>query len=441
MADEPTTYKFLGMHFCFEETVPLLTEAFAVEQRDKDILRQLASEVRECAEDPINGTRKRQWRALNGLKAEQPMVWFDEVCWHEMDIDGELALCTAHPFCRQVEAELKQQLYLWRHMPGDMVIEPVVYAPLAIRNTGIGLHKEMDIVRTDQKNDVVSRHFIVTIRDEADIDKIRYPEIIHDKALSDIITDMYREIFEGILRIERRGAPGFWFAPWDDIVMFTGVQEALMDLVMRPDYIKLLIAKLVDIGLHVLDEYEKQGLLSSNNYNIRIGSGAYGYTDELPEPAPQVPALRAKDIWGSATAQIFAGVSPDMHEEFALQYERKWLERFGLTYYGCCEPLHDKIGQLRTIGNLRKISISPFADLRKASDAIGDDYVISYKPSPSILAADSWNPDEVRKDLKRDLVILDDRNVEIVMKDISTVRYQPHRLWDWVRIASELRLR
>jgi hypothetical protein len=27
-----------------------------------------------------------------------------------------------------------------------------------------------------------------------------------------------------------------------------------------------------------------------------------------------------------------------MHEEFALQYEKRWLERFGLTYYGCCEP-------------------------------------------------------------------------------------------------------
>jgi hypothetical protein len=28
--------------------------------------------------------------------------------------------------------------------------------------------------------------------------------------------------------------------------------------------------------------------------------------------------------------------------------------------------------------------------------------------------------------------------VEIIMKDISTVRYKPERLWDWARIAMEV---
>ena len=28
--------------------------------------------------------------------------------------------------------------------------------------------------------------------------------------------------------------------------------------------------------------------------------------------------------------------------------------------------------------------------------------------------------------------------VEIILKDISTVRHQPQRLWDWARIASEV---
>jgi hypothetical protein len=436
--DEITTYKFLGLDFCFEEVEPLVSEDFSLSSKDKNELRELAKKNAEYAADPINEKRKKQWISVNKLNGVKPMVWFDEVCWHEMNVDDELTLRTEHPFCRQIEAELRQQIYLWNHMPGDMVIEPIMYSPLAITNTGIGLQREMAIVKTDDKNDVVSRHFIITIKDEEDIEKIRYPQISHNNELSDIIESKYHEIFDGILAVERRGAPGFWFAPWDDIVMFTGVQEALLDLAMRPDYIKKIVSKLVDIGLYVLDRYEETGLLSSNNYNTRIGSGAYGYTDELPRRTTGIDTILPKDIWGSCTAQIFAEVSPEMHEEFALQYERKWLERFGLTYYGCCEPLHHKMEQLRTVKNLRKVSISPFADLYRANETVGDDFVISYKPSPSVLAGRAWDADAVKKELKENLNIIRDRNVEMIMKDISTVKYQPHRLWEWVRIATEV---
>lgn len=436
--DEVTTYKFLGLHFCFEEVEPPVTGDFPLSSKDKTILRELAKKTAEYAADPVNEERKRLWTKCNKLEAERPMVWFDEVCWHEMNVNDELTLRTEHPFCRRIEAELRQQIYLWNHMPGDMVIEPIVYAPLAITNTGIGLRQEMDIVKTDDKNDVVSRHIIITIKEEEDIEKIKYPKIIHYGELSSVIESKYHEIFDGILKVERRGAPGFWFAPWDDIVMFTGVQEALLDLAMRPEYIKKIVARLVDIGLDVLNQYEEHGLLSSNNYNTRIGSGAYGYTDELPRLKTGADTILPKDIWGSCTAQIFSEVSPDMHEEFALQYERKWLERFGLTYYGCCEPLHHKMEQLRRIKNLRKISISPFADLRRAEEAIADEYVISYKPSPSILAGRGWDGEAVRKELKENISVIKDRNVEMIMKDISTVKYRPERLWEWVQIAAEI---
>ncbi len=36
-----------------------------------------------------------------------------------------------------------------------------------------------------------------------------------------------------------------------------------------------------------------------------------------------------------------------MHWEFGLKHELRWLERWGLTYYGCCEPLDVKVGILR----------------------------------------------------------------------------------------------
>jgi hypothetical protein len=145
------------------------------------------------------------------------------------------------------------------------------------------------------------------------------------------------------------------------------------------------------------------------------------------------------DMWSSATPQIFSEVSPAMHERFALRYELRWLERFGLNCYGCCEPLHKKIAMLAAqVPRLRRISISPKADIVEAAAAMEDRYIFSYKPNPSILAEEAWSPEGARQAL---CDVLDKTRgcvVEVIMKDISTVRRQPQRLWEWAAIASEV---
>jgi hypothetical protein len=143
-------------------------------------------------------------------------------------------------------------------------------------------------------------------------------------------------------------------------------------------------------------------------------------------------------MWGCSNAQIFSGVSPRMHWEFALEHDLRWLSRWGLTYYGCCEPLDRKIEILRRIPNLRKISVSPWCGTPRVVEQIGGDYVMSRKPTPAIFAEDAWNPARARKDLTDFLDQARGCHVELIMKDISTVRYQPQRLWEWAAIAREV---
>lgn len=126
-----------------------------------------------------------------------------------------------------------------------------------------------------------------------------------------------------------------------------------------------------------------------------------------------------------------------MHYEFALQYEIRWMERFGLNYYGCCEPLDNKIDLLKKIPNLRKISMSPWVDLDKAAERMGRDFVFSWKPSPAIFMYDAWDIGAIRTKLTSDLQKLENCAVEIIMKDISSVRYKPQNLWEWAKIAVE----
>src|ERR1035438_8036138 len=92
----------------------------------------------------------------------------------------------------------------------------------------------------------------------------------------------------------------------------------------------------------------------------RIGSGGLGDTDQLPRPGYSPEHGRAHDLWGSGAAQIFSDVSPRMHWEFSLQYELRWMNRFALNYYGCCDVLHRKMAIMEKIPNLRKASMSPF---------------------------------------------------------------------------------
>jgi hypothetical protein len=121
-----------------------------------------------------------------------------------------------------------------------------------------------------------------------------------------------------------------------------------------------------------------------------------------------------------------------------LQYELKWLERWGLTYYGCCEPLDNKLSVMRRIPNLRKISASPWVNIERAVREFGGKYVLSRKPNPALLAEDNWRPGAARADLVEFLDKSKGLPVEIILKDISTARYQPQRLWEWQRIAMEV---
>jgi hypothetical protein len=221
-------------------------------------------------------------------------------------------------------------------------------------------------------------------------------------------------------------------------VEWWGAKQVLLDMVDRPEMVIEAISRLVDAHLSLLDQAEALNLLTLNNDNTRIGSGGYGYTSELPgEPySPSHPVT--KNMWGSSAAQIFTDVSPGMHWEFALKHEMRWLSRWGLTYYGCCDRLENKMDLLRKVANLRKISVSPWANVQKLIACAGNDYVLSRKPSPAFLAFEDWNPEAVRQDLLEFLQAAKGLNVELILKDISTVRYKPERLREWNKIAMDV---
>ncbi len=425
----------------------------SVSKKDREVLRTLGSQMAEIAALPIQQERISLWKALNGLKPVRPMVMIHSVPWHEMDVDEELALQTSDDFSRAIETKLRRSLYASKHMPVDVVVEPVVDIPKVIRGVDLvnfgsqdrvfGVEPREHTVAIDPDNSVVAHLYSDQLETEDDIEKIVDPVIIHDEEATAREVEKATDVFDGILAVEAQGyMPRF--TVWDLIVQLRGAENALLDLKARPEFMHRIMSRLTDAHLSLLDQMEEQGLLgytsSTTGFAQRQVQASGAYTDELPATGfdPQRP--RAKDTWTYGMAQIFSEVSPAMHKEFELDYAARWYSRFGLAYYGCCDPLDTKIDLLRTIPNLRKISMSPWVDVERGAERIAGDFVFSRKPNPVVFITDNWETQVIEDDIREtvDACARYGTPVEIVMKDVSTVLHKPQNLWEWAEIAMSI---
>ncbi|MEN8155659.1 MAG: hypothetical protein ABFS10_01820 [Bacteroidota bacterium] len=426
------------LHDPSHKTVPEVANEIVPEQREIDLLRALAEEWAHIASLPIHKEKARLWQKLNDLESERPMVWIDEIPWHEMNFNDELTIQCTNEWARSQEDLMRKTIYQWKHMPGDMIINPWLDCPLSIHSTDFGVIEDVDLAITDESSDIVSRHFNIQIQDMDDLEKLKIPTITHNREATEIRFRLMNEIFGDILPVRKQGQSHIWFTPWDFLIRWWGIQEAMMDLIMRPDMVHAFYERMVEAWMVELDQFEEQNLLSLDCNNTRIGSGGYGYTNEMPGKPFDPDWVKPHNMWGCSNAQIFSEVSPEMHWEFAIEHDLKWLKRWEMTYYGCCEPLADKSHLLKRIPNLRKVSCSPWNDTRKAIEGLGDDYVISRKPNPAIFADREFDSIRARHEIRDFLEQADRRcHIEMIMKDISTVRYDPRRLWDWQQICME----
>ncbi|NQT92605.1 MAG: hypothetical protein HQ559_07585 [Lentisphaerae bacterium] len=409
-------------------------------QQDIDIIRQLAGRVAEIAALPVHEEKRTLWRKLNAKQPERPMVTVDNIPWNEMNIDDELTLRCEDEECRGYETILRRILFRWKHFPVDMVVEPFIRVRKAV--TGYALHSGMygfypieDLAHTDPDGQT-SHKFKNQLPDNSDLEKLRTPKMGHDTAETARRLEVAEVLFGGLLDIRADGLDPY-VGVWDLISLWMSVEGALYAIVDRPEFVHKLVEYLTTAILSMLDQLEEQGLLCGPQSLIHC-TGAF--TDELPAPGYDPERPRTKDLWMFGLAQMFSTVSPAMFKEYEVDYASRICKRFGLVYYGCCDPLSDRMDEVRMLPNVRKVSISPWADQERAAREMGDDFVFSRKPSPALLATDTFKPQVIRDDLMETRKICDKHGcpLELVQKDISTVRHEPERLSEWGRIAMEV---
>jgi hypothetical protein len=407
-----------------------------ITDQDRQIVRELAGQVAEIAALPVQEETRELWRKLNARRPERPMVMMDQVCWNEMNIGDELTLRCTDAECRGYENALRLTLFQWRHFAVDMVVEPFIRIPKAIHNTGFGISVHENTAVTDPTNSVVGHQFVNQFRTMDDLQKMKIPQISHDAAETDRRLVVAHELFDGLLEVRPSGADPY-LSLWDPISTWMGVEGALYAMVDQPDLMHGLVGRMTDGYLSQLDQLEEQGLLCGPQSLVHC-TGAY--TEELPGAGYDPEKPRTRDLWTFGLAQMFSTVSPRMFKDFEVDYASRICERFGLVYYGCCDPLDRKMDEVRMIPHVRKVSMSPWVDEEIGAAEIGDEFVYSRKPNPAFLAEQSFDEDRVRQDLLTTRQICDKVGcpLEMILKDISTVRYEPQRLTQWADIAMEV---
>ena len=389
-------------------------------QKDKSIVRELAQKYMELVSSEKQTRMMKRMRETNDLKLVRPPVLIYEIPWEQMNVDGELSLICEDPEARKVELHFRKALYYFKHFKADNLFEPFFRVKRTVDSTGIGL--EAKTVQAKNTNGDV-------LEDESALELIHDPEFSLRPDQDAKNMEYYTDLLGNSIPIRLYGFSFFNHTPWDEITRLRGVEPIMMDMYDRPEYLHAIMKKMVSAANVQLDFVEKNLDVDNSIASVHC----------TPAAVSGLAREGLKATWYRGAAQSFGIVSPAMFEEFEVNYIKPLAERFAYTYYGCCEPLDDKIGVIKKISNLRKIGCSPWANVEVCAEQIGGDYVLSRKPNPANVAIHT-DPDTIKREIEDTVKICIKYGCpfDYVLKDISTVSNRPENLILWSQTVSDV---
>ena len=397
--------------------------------KDREALRDLAKRYLDICNVPEQQERRKRWRAHNSFKDDRPLIYVRAFAWHEMP--QSVRQCE-DPFARSYENFFRNHLF-WDTLNDDSIFEPWVTVHAAHKSAGWG----MGAKRISPGVSGGACKFDNPIKELDDIRKLKAPWHEIDEEKTAVNAQRLHDVMGDIITINVDRGPAYRMWSGDistNLGSLRGIEHFMMDMMDNPEWLHQLVSFMSEGVLRTHDQAEEAGdwgLCAHQNQ-------AMPYAEELEDPAPNHNGVKRSQLWGYMAAQEFALVSPAMHDEFLLQYQIPILSKFGLAAYGCCEDLTQKIDILRQIPNLRRIAVSPFADVARCAEQIGRDYILSYRPSPTDMVGYGFDPDRIRRILKRDLEAAKHCHVDITIKDVETVQSDPDRMRNWVAVTRQV---
>ena len=394
------------------------------------ILRELAKRYAEIAARPIQAERRDLWRRHNSLQRTRPLIYVRWLAaWHEAE---ESRLQCEDPFLRDHETFLRQMIFQ-DTIGDDYVIEPWITQRASFVLPPEG-HWGVPYGRIPSSEPGGAWKYDPPLKKLEDIEKLKAPHHVIDEQATASNVARLRDAVGDILEVCVDRGPFYqaWTADLStDLGYLRDIGQFMWDMTDNPAWLHRLMGFLRDGVLRAHEEAEAAGDWRLCNHENQ----AMPYALELPDPRASSGPVPRSRLWCFAASQEFAQVGPKMHWEFLLQYQLPILERFGLVAYGCCEDLTHKIAYLKRIPNLRRIAVTPWADVGRCAEQIGDRSVLSWRPSPANTICLQFDPDYIRRTVREAMDASRGCHVDITLKDVETLHKGTASLAEWVRIV------
>jgi hypothetical protein len=420
-----------------------------IAEKDKQIIRELATKWMTHASDPVMNERKRLWKNLHDLKQERPVILIETSTIDGFVLSEELQC--EDPFLRAVERNMRDTIRHAEEVGDDIVIEPYFRIGWQLKISDFGVPVEIHPTTAEQNETSIAYTFNFPIKKPEDIRKLKKRSIAVDREKTGRFKTVLEDIMGDALPVKVANYDPFLVQSGDEVwtgmfffgltwqvYRFIGNSGLLYWLYDSPDTIHWLMSYMHDDRLRLFDYLETEGLLAVNTDNQMAGPRSYGYVSDLPGPN-NGDRVSLRNLWGWAESQETTCISPAMYKEFFLPYLARLSSRFGLIYYGCCEPVDDRLELImEAIPNLRSVSVSGWADFKKIGELLGKNYVYSRKPTPAYISGASPDWSLVEEDMKKTYAAAKDCNVEILFRDVYTINGDRQRLGEWVAMTKSI---
>lgn len=413
-----------------------------ISRNETHVLRKLAGRVAELAERPKNHANIANWTRLNGLDANvapQVLVHLWAQAWDEVLPDSAL-LCTDDT-ARRYERDLRERIWLAEHLDDDGVIEPVICRRQAAwidPYDGLKVNK-----RWAGNENEGAAEFVPVIVEKADIEKLRDPVLHVNRELEQQYLEEAQEVFADVLTVVKHP---YYFAAKvvDEFSWLRGLQNTYMDMAMDPDWVHEALQRITANFRQRFTLLEDAGLWGVAHKSHPLGSAGLRFISDLPDwrsadnSATFAPTLA--ESWGFTCAEAFNCVSPSMHDEFGFEYDRQLMGLFRHINVGCCETLDRKIEQVRSLPNVRKVSVSEWCDVERAAEQLGPDFVYSYRAAGVHFIREPWDRAAARKEIQSVLDAARGCPLEIVLNIGGTLGGGDRvgKLVEWCQMVRDL---
>ena len=420
-----------------------------VQEREVQSLRRLAARWMEHAASPVMAERRRQWKAVKDLRAEKPMILV-ETCMLSDYIGPDELVCT-DPFARNVEKSLYEVVRHADEIGDDIVVQPYFRVPwvLEISDYGVPIEKH-HAVSSDGSQ--VGYTFNFGVQSEKEVRRLHLRTRRVNRRESLHRRELLEDVFGDILPVRLGGWDPFnedpGYSPWlgnlyggltMDLFKLIGNDNLLTWVYDAPSLLHRIMGVIRDDRKAHFRFLESEGLLFANTDTWMPCPGSYGFASDLPAPGADGQRVSLSDCWCWTDSQESAPISPSMFEEFFLPAIAEVSRPFGLTYYGCCEAVHDRFDRVqKAIPNLRAVSVSGWSDLFRMGELLGEKYVYSRKPTPAYISGAHPDWDKLRKDVQDTLEAARGCNLEFCFRDIYTIEGDRQRLAAWVGMTRAL---